>query len=135
MLTLRSIGFVLSVLLIPIASVPDRPRLSSLIAVTIFLVWQALLFRPRIVIDEQVVHVHRLFSVVRRPVSAIESVSLIESSVLWYPTKELCLVIDGRLLIFSWVAWNANTEAMFGWSTEKSQQRMLDKLRPRNASV
>jgi hypothetical protein len=128
-LNLRSIGLVVSVLLVPIASVPGRPGLSTLIACTVFAVWQALLCRPRIVVDDRGIHVHQLFRSFHRPVSAVESIDLLARHVLWYPTVQLCLVIDGRVIAFPWVAWIYHTEAVFGRSSAKSQQRVIAKLR------
>jgi hypothetical protein len=128
-LNLRSIGVVVSVLLVPIASVPGRPWLSTLIACTVFVVWQALLCRPRIVVDDRGIHVYQLFRSFHRPVSAVESIDLLASRVLWYPTMQLCLVIDGRVIAFPGVAWIDNTEAVFGLSSANSRQRVLAKLR------
>lgn len=128
-LNLRSIGLVVSALLVPVAGVPGRPGLSIAIACAVFVVWQALLFRPRIVVDDRGLHVYRLFRSLHRPVATIESIDLLERRLLWYPTRQLCLVIDGRTTVFPWVAWMGNTEAWFGWSKAASQERVLAKLR------
>lgn len=128
----RVTGLVTSVLLIAIARVPSRPALSVCIAAGMFVLWQTLLLRPRVVIDGEEICIYRVFRTVRRPVASVKSVDLLSGNVLWYPTKELWLVLDDQVIFFPWIGWYDSAESWFSLPSADRQRTFREKL---NAAI
>lgn len=129
LLTLRAAGFLSSALLVPVAQVPGRPGLSWWFAGALFILWEGLLFRPRVVVDGHGLQVHWLLRSLHQPACAVESVDLVAASVLWYPSTELCLVVDGRTIRFPWIGWLDRGDSWFGVPSVGRRERFLQRLR------
>lgn len=108
----------------------DAGTTGALIGAGAAVAWQALLFRPRIVVTEEHVTVHFLWRSHRAERTTLESVDLATGNMLGSRTHELVLMLGGHALSFPWIAWQDSSR----WWLERPiptprQARVLERLR------
>ena len=129
LVNLRVIGAPLGLFAVLFGSA-NAGNTGALLGAGFAIAWQALLFRPRIVVTEQIVTVHFLWRSHRADRTTLESVDLTSSTMMWYRTHELLVVLDDKALFFPWIAWMDQSWWWFERPTPTPRQaRVLERLR------
>lgn len=92
--------------------------------------WQGWAFRPEMAIEEDCIKLRFLLREKTISRTAVRRIELSDSSLLWYRTRELCVVLDDGSVLFPWISWFDDPSGMLLQpARERSQRRILTEIR------